>query len=134
MGEAQGAGAGLVDGMALDPYDIDSARAFVSAFKQRPGRQRLAHGLVHAPVEHEAGTAHAPVDFPVGADRALVANHLAPFLLTQLMLPLLLHSTPARIVLVAGPGHASGDRRWQAMVTKMPCTAADRASARNMSR
>ena len=107
-GEAQGANAGLVEGMALDPYDLDSVRAFVRSFKM-PGRRRALHALVHAPVEHEAGMGHDALPFPVGADRELVANHLSPFLLTQLLLPMLIHSAPSRIVLCPGAAHASGD-------------------------
>ncbi len=43
-----------------------------------------------------------------GVDAMLAVNHVGPFLLTQLLLPLLQRSAPARIVNVASQAHAWG--------------------------
>lgn len=48
---------------------------------------------------------HATVD---GLERTFAVNHLAPFLLTELLLDRLKASAPARIVTVSSNGHAMG--------------------------
>jgi NAD(P)-dependent dehydrogenase (short-subunit alcohol dehydrogenase family) len=48
---------------------------------------------------------HITVD---GLERTFALNHLAPFLLTNLLLDRLKHSVPARVVTVASHVHASG--------------------------
>ena len=69
-------------------YDLDAVRIFVRAFKQRHSSlQALVHGPVDEAAE-EAARAREAVEYPAGADRALVANHLVPYLLTQMLLPL----------------------------------------------
>ena len=45
---------------------------------------------------------------PAGLDLMLAANHLGPFLLTNLLLPLLRRSAPARVVTVASDAHRWG--------------------------
>ena len=44
-----------------------------------------------------------------GIERTFAVNHLAPFLLTNLLLDLLKHSAPARVVTVASIEHCAGD-------------------------
>ena len=44
-----------------------------------------------------------------GIERTFAVNHLAPFLLTNLLLDLLKHSAPARVVPVASSEHRAGD-------------------------
>lgn len=94
-----------VEAWALDPCDLDSIRRFVRAFKRH---HTSLHAIVHGSLS-DPGEYHRPVSFPIGADQALCANHLAPFLLTQLMLPLLINSAPARIVLSTDFAHGAGD-------------------------
>jgi retinol dehydrogenase-14 len=50
-------------------------------------------------------TRHVTAD---GLERTFVVNHLAPFLLTNLLLERLLQSAPARVVTVASHAHALG--------------------------
>jgi NAD(P)-dependent dehydrogenase (short-subunit alcohol dehydrogenase family) len=50
-------------------------------------------------------TRHATVD---GLERTFALNHLAPFLLTNLLLDRLLQSAPARVVTVSSGAHAMG--------------------------
>ena len=50
-------------------------------------------------------TRHVTVD---GLERTFALNHLAPFLLTNLLLDRLKHSAPARVVTVSSHAHAEG--------------------------
>jgi retinol dehydrogenase-14 len=50
-------------------------------------------------------TRHVTAD---GLERTFALNHLAPFLLTNLLLDRLTHSAPARVVTVASNAHAQG--------------------------
>jgi NAD(P)-dependent dehydrogenase (short-subunit alcohol dehydrogenase family) len=50
-------------------------------------------------------TRHVTAD---GLERTFAVNHLAPFLLTSLLLGRLTHGAPARVVTVASNAHASG--------------------------
>ncbi len=50
-------------------------------------------------------TRHVTAD---GLERTFAVNHLAPFLLTGLLLDRLKHSTPARVVTVSSNAHATG--------------------------
>ena len=50
-------------------------------------------------------TRHVTVD---GLERTFAVNHLAPFLLTNLLLDRLERSAPARVVTVASNAHATG--------------------------
>jgi NAD(P)-dependent dehydrogenase (short-subunit alcohol dehydrogenase family) len=47
-----------------------------------------------------------------GLERTLATNHLAPFLATHLLLPLLRRSAPSRVVVVASQVEARGDIRF----------------------
>ncbi len=49
---------------------------------------------------------------PEGLEKTFALNHLAYFLLTRELLPLLKASAPARIVNVASDAHRSGEMRW----------------------
>src|SRR5919202_3079962 len=50
-------------------------------------------------------TRHVTAD---GLERTFALNHLAPFLLTNLLLDRLVHSAPARVVTVSSNAHAQG--------------------------
>lgn len=47
-----------------------------------------------------------------GIETQWAVNHLAPFLLTHLLLPRLMESAPARVVTVSSNAHQSGELRW----------------------
>src|SRR5687767_12721515 len=52
---------------------------------------------------------------PEGHDMLLAVNHLGPFLLTNLLLPMLKSSSPARIVNVASEAHKMGRLRLETL-------------------
>lgn len=48
-----------------------------------------------------------------GLECTLALNHLCPFLLTHLLLPLLRKSAPSRIINVSSEGHRMANTRWK---------------------
>jgi len=53
-----------------------------------------------------------------GIETQWAVNHLAPFLLTHLLLPRLVESAPARVVTVSSNAHHSGELRWNDLEMK----------------
>ncbi|HET7461202.1 MAG TPA: SDR family oxidoreductase [Longimicrobium sp.] len=53
-----------------------------------------------------------------GIEMQWAVNHLAPFLLTHLLLPVLVESAPARVVTVSSNAHQSGEMRWDDLEMK----------------
>jgi retinol dehydrogenase-12 len=85
---------------------------FVQAdFAQLAQVRRLARELheqlpaVHVLINNAAVMPAAPARSADGYDLAFAVNHLAPFLLTSLLLPKLRQSAPARVVVVASNAH-----------------------------
>jgi retinol dehydrogenase-12 len=85
---------------------------FVQAdFAQLAQVRRLARELheqlpaVHVLINNAAVMPAAPARSADGYDLAFAVNHLAPFLLTNLLLPKLRQSAPARVVVVASNAH-----------------------------
>lgn len=66
------------------------------------------HSHVHALVNNAGGVNARRIVTAEGLEATFVTNHLAPFLLTNLLLPILKASTPARIVNVNSTQHRSG--------------------------
>lgn len=64
-------------------------------------------------VIHNAGVFATAVQLDAaGLERSWKVNHLAPLLLTHELLPLLLRSAPARVVVVASVAHNRGQIHW----------------------
>ncbi len=89
------------DLICCDLASLHQVRQLAETFKKR--YQQL-HVLIH-----NAGVLFPPAETSHdGLDTTFVVNHLAPFLLTQLLLDVLKASTPARIVTVASSSHRLG--------------------------
>ena len=97
---------GAAGGMKVEVFVADlSSQAQV----RQLAREVLA-GLpqIHVLVNNAGGswdTRHVTVD---GLERTFAVNHLAPFLLTNLLLDRLERSAPARVVTVSSKAHATG--------------------------
>lgn len=90
---------GSVDVSELDLDRLDSVRRFVAAFKSAHSR---LDGLVN-----NAGVMMCPQSTTAdGVERQFGVNHLAHFLLTELLLDTLKASAPSRVVCVSSVAHA----------------------------
>ncbi len=90
---------------AVDLEDPDAAAAFAAWTLERFGRVDV---LVNNAAVYTARR-HLSED---GIEMQWAVNHLAPFLLTNLLLPRLVASAPARVVTVASNAHEMADLRW----------------------
>lgn len=91
------ASGGTADLLLLDLADLKSVRAAAQTFLAKNPRLDV--------LVNNAGLAGAKGTTRQGFELAFGTNHLGPFLLTNLLLPLLRESAPARIVNVASSGH-----------------------------
>ena len=66
------------------------------------------HDRLHVLVNNAGVTQRTRVQTVDGLESVFATNHLGPFLLTNLLLPVLTASAPARIVTVASGAHAMG--------------------------
>jgi retinol dehydrogenase 14 len=100
-GEIRAAGGGQVDALVADLSSQSEVRRLADEV-----RQRLS--LIDVLVNNAGGywhTRHVTVD---GLEHTFAVNHLAPFLLTNLLLDRLKHSAAARVVTVSSHAHAEG--------------------------
>jgi retinol dehydrogenase 14 len=100
-GEIHAAGGGQVDAFVADLSSQSEVRRLAGEVLQRLSR-------IDVLVNNAGGywnTRHITVD---GLEHTLALNHLAPFLLTHLLLDRLTHSAPARVVTVSSHAHADG--------------------------
>lgn len=89
-----------VEPATLDLSSLDAVRTFATSYTDR--HQRLDILI------NNAGTmAGKRRTTPDGLEWTLAVNHLGPFLLTNLLTPLLLAATPARIINVSSENHRS---------------------------
>lgn len=87
--------------MKLDLASLASVRAFAADLKAKESR---IHMLIN-----NAGVMFCPyMKTEDGFEMQMGTNHLGHFLLTSLLLPLLTHSEPARIITVSSLGHIGG--------------------------
>ena len=90
-----------VDWLVADLGDQRQVRALATAAQERHARLDVLVNNAGATFPRRALT-------PEGVERTLAVNHLAPFLLTTLLLDLLRASAPARVVNVASVAHEHG--------------------------
>jgi NAD(P)-dependent dehydrogenase (short-subunit alcohol dehydrogenase family) len=95
-------GDGSADSLVADLAAPDAVRRLADDFRARHDR---LHVLVHNAgamfLDHEVT--------PGGVERTFALNHLAPFLLTDLLLEPLRAAAPARVVVVASDAHRAAD-------------------------
>ena len=99
--EIRAAGGGQVDVFVADLSSQSEVRRLADEVLQSLPR-------IDVPVNNVGGywdTRHVTAD---GLERTFVLNHLAPFLLTNLLLDRLKHSAPARVVTVSSNAQAMG--------------------------
>lgn len=91
----------LIDLMHCDLASFDSIREFAAAFKEK---YKKLHLLIN-----NAGIWETKRNLSAdGIEKNFAVNHLAPFLLTHLLLDTIKNSAPARIINVASNAHKQG--------------------------
>ena len=93
-----------LDAVWGDLATMAEVRALAAQVLQFPRLDVLIH---NAGVEHWERRAT-----PDGFEATLAVNHLAPFLLTRLLAPLLEYSRPSRIVYISSVVHRWGEIHW----------------------
>ena len=94
-------GSRLVELMLADLASLDSVRAFAKSYGE-------SHDSLHV-LLNNAGVARLRRSLTVdGFETTFQVNYLSPFLLTNLLLPLLKRSAPSRIVSVSSVSHYGG--------------------------
>jgi len=94
-----------VEVMRLDVSDLDSVRTFVMQFTS-------THDRLDILVNNAGRVIGQREETRAGFEATFATNHLGPFLLTNLLLPTLSRSTPARVVNVASTAHRQGELRF----------------------
>jgi retinol dehydrogenase-14 len=73
---------------------------------------RNRHGIVHVLINNAAAYSRARRETADGIELQLAVNHLAPFLLTRLLLEPLRAAAPGRVVSLSSGGHRGAALRW----------------------
>ena len=94
-------GNGAVHYLLADFSDLDQVRGLARSFKER-------YSQLDVLVNNAGAFFNARRETPYGVEMTFLVNHLAPFLLTNLLLDTLKNSAPARIVTVTSEGHRYG--------------------------
>jgi NAD(P)-dependent dehydrogenase (short-subunit alcohol dehydrogenase family) len=95
-------GSDAVQAALGDFSDLDQVRALARSVQERTARLDVL-------INNAGAFYNARRDTPYGVEGTLLINHLAPFLLTNLLLDTLQASAPARIVNVSSEAHQNGD-------------------------
>ena len=95
------AGGGQVDWLAGDFADQRQVRALASEFERRHSRLDVLINNAGAMVPRHTVTSD-------GVELTLAINHIAPFMLTNLLLGVLTRSAPARIITIVSAAHERG--------------------------
>jgi NAD(P)-dependent dehydrogenase (short-subunit alcohol dehydrogenase family) len=88
-----------VEVMRLDLADLDAVRSFAAAFE-------VNHADLGVLINNAGGVFGRRRETTDGFEMTLGTNHLGPFLLTNLLTPLLVRSAPSRVINVASSAHA----------------------------
>lgn len=99
--ELRAGSAGEVEGLVADFASLSDVRGLAADVRARTDR-------LHVLVNNAGGAVMTRALSRDGIERTFAVNHLAPFLLTDLLLDLLKASAPARIVNVASEAHRRG--------------------------
>ena len=94
-------GSGDVELLVADLSSQQSIRNLVSEFA-------ASHDRLHVLVNNAGITQPRRIETADGLESVFATNHLGPFLLTNLLLPLLTASAPSRVVTVASGAHIMG--------------------------
>ena len=94
-------GSGDVELLVADLSSQQSIRNLVSEFA-------ASHDRLHVLVNNAGITQPRRIETADGLESVFATNHLGPFLLTNLLLPLLTASAPSRVVTVASGAHTMG--------------------------
>jgi len=94
-------GSGDVELLVADLSSQQSIRNLVREFA-------ASHDRLHVLVNNAGITQPRRIETADGLESVLATNHLGPFLLTNLLLPLLTASAPSRVVTVASGAHTTG--------------------------
>jgi len=90
-----------ISGECADFSDLEQVRRLAESFKERFSRLDVL-------VNNAGAFYNTRLETPYGVEMTLLVNHLAPFLLTDLLLETIQNSAPARIVNVSSDAHAYG--------------------------
>ncbi len=87
--------------LLADFSDLDQVREMAKEFQDR-------YGSLHLLVNNAGGFFNSRIPTTYGVEMTFLVNHLAPFLLTNLLLETLKSSSPARIINVSSEAHRQG--------------------------
>lgn len=90
--------AGTLDVVLADLSNMEQVRAAAAEIEERCERLDVLVNNAGIQLRHQQRT-------PEGLDLLIATNHLGPFLLTNLLVPLLRKSAPSRVVVVASEAH-----------------------------
>jgi retinol dehydrogenase 12 len=90
-----------VDYLLADYEDLDQVRQMASDFRERYSRLDVL-------VNNAGAFFNRRIVTPYGVEKTFLVNHLAPFMLTNLLLDMLRDSAPARILNVSSDAHKTG--------------------------
>ena len=90
-----------VEYLLADFADLQQVRDLATAFKDR-------HSRLDVLVNNAGAFFNSRHETPYGVEITFLVNHLAPFLLTNLLLSNMQNGAPARIVNVSSDGHKQG--------------------------
>ncbi len=92
--------------LLADFSDLQQVQELAQSFQER-------HTRLDVLVNNAGAFFNKKVDSAYGVEMTFLVNHLAPFLLTNLLLDTLKNSKPSRIINVASEGHRQGDLNFE---------------------